>query len=291
VGFFRQLCKKLVDDHSPQLETNLARIDTLSWLDDDALTILDSLSEAEQAGAILLAMRCRIGSIEQSRILSHVLRHGAPLGRQAAARALLDQGTEDDVLVLIDDECPLVQAEAARRLRSFDVPHAVTMLIDLLDSPHAEVQAAAREALDDFSLTRYLKLIDSLDEEARRSTGELVMRIHPDAASQLKSELAVADRTRRLRALQAVGSLDLASSLATSLMALVRDDSPAIRLEAVKLLGYCAGTQVRTTLRELLSDANQAVRQAAEQALLDLAAADVGDSTVRMSTTTVEVSR
>jgi HEAT repeat protein len=274
VGFFRQLCKRLLDDHSPHLDANLARIDGLSWLQDEQLSLLDSLSDTEQPGVVALAVRTRIAAQDRIRILQRVLHQGWPSGRQAAARALLDARDEQASLLireLIADPCPPVQAEAARRLRSFDVPHCVTILIELLDSPHAEVQAAAREALDEFSLARYLKAIDTLSDEARRSGGELVKRVHPDVATDLAAELAIPERGRRLRALQAVAALELAPALVDSLCKLCTDESPAVRSEALRQLAQCDGPHARSALRELLADGNVGIQQEAERALQLLA--------------------
>src|SRR5206468_1373727 len=136
VGFFRQLCKKLGEDRSPHVEANVARIDALAWLDDEKLPILESLAEPEQPGAVLLAARARIPTGERLRVLEQILSQGSPLGRQAAAAAMFEEyGAQCDWLVLdlIDDPCPLVQAQAAKRLRTCDIPDAVSMLVRLLD--------------------------------------------------------------------------------------------------------------------------------------------------------------
>jgi HEAT repeat protein len=291
VGFFRQLCKKLVEDQSPHLETNLGRIDSLVWVEDDKLPLLDSLGEAEQPGVALLATRTRIQPAAKLLVLEHLLAHGRPLGRQAAARALLDiHGTQADWLVLdlIQNPCPLVQAEAIRRLRGCDVPDAVSMLIHLLDSPHDEVQAAAREALAEFKLPRFLQAFDGLSESSRYATGQLVKRVDANAVAELQVELAAPGRVRRLRALQVVGVLDLAPAVTKNLQELCNDEAPAVRLEAIRLLAQCEGIEVRRTLRQLLADASPAVQQAAELSLQESAARDPLASTVCFQRRTTE---
>jgi len=284
VGFFRQLCKKLGDDHSHHLENNLARLDWLDWLDDDPLSILTTLSEAEQPGAVLLAMRTKIPLSEKLRVFEDLLANGQPLGRQAAARALFDTyGKECDWLAqdLIEDPCPLVQAEAAKRLRECGVPDAEATLFHLLDSPHPEVQAAARQSLEEYSLARYLQLFESLNEQERVVTGRLVKRVNPDLAEELHQEMLIPVRTRRLRSLQVVAALDFAAEVTTGLCQLARDEHHAVRLEAARLLGRCDGTEARWTLRELLSDPMSAVRQMAEESLQAIAVRDPRSSTVR----------
>jgi len=283
VGFFRQLCRKIVEDHSPHLETNLARIDSLAWTNDPKLTLLDSLGEAEQPGAVLMVARTRIPPDEKLHVLEHLLAHGQPLGRQAAARAMFDAyGKKADwlVLSLITNTCPLVQAEAAQRVRLYDIPDGVSMLVDLLDSPHDEVQAAAREALSEFKLPRFLQSFDSLSESARYSTGNLVKRVDPNAVDELRAELAVPGRVRRLRALQVVGVLGFAPKLVSVLQELCNDEAPPVRLEAIRLLGKCDGPEVRRMLRQLLADQSPAIQQAAEQSLQESATRDPFASTV-----------
>jgi HEAT repeat protein len=270
VGFFRQLCKKLGEDHSPHVPGNLARIDQLDWLDDDALSILTTLSEAEQPGAVVLAVRTKISLSERLRILEQLLAEGRPLGRQAAARALFDTyGKECDWLVqdLIHDPCPLVQAEAARRLRECDVPDAVDILFGLLDSSSAEVRAAARHGLEDYTLKSYLQTIDSLSESERITIGALVKRVDPNLIDELLQEMVVPVRARRLRALQATAALEVAPLVATGLCELARDEYHGVRVEAARLLGECDGSEVRYTLRELQSDSLPAVQREAEQSL------------------------
>jgi hypothetical protein len=284
VGFFRQLCKKLSEDRSPHVESTLARIDAWDWLEDDELSILKTLSEAEQPGAVVLAMRAKIPLAERLRVLEQLLAEGQPLGRQAAARALFDTyGKECDWLVqdLIQDSCPLVQAEAVKRLRECDLPDALATLLELLDSPHQEVQTAARHSLEEYSLSRYLQTIDSVSELERVTSGMLVKRVNPDLQFELSQELAVPVCARRLKALQAVAALGMAPQVVTALCALARDEHHTIRLEATQLLGQCDSTEARYTLRQLLSDPLSAVQRAAELSLEAIAERDPQGSTLR----------
>jgi len=283
VGFFRQLCKKLVDDRSPRVDTNLARIDQLPWLDEEGLPLLESVSEAEQPGAALLVARAKIPEKDRRRVLRHLLKTGSPQGRQAAARLLIEiLGEEGDLLLLelIEDPCPLVQAEAARHLRARDIPDATTTLIEMLDSPHPEVQAAARESLEEYSFARFLTVYDSLSTEARRTTGSLVKRVNPNLVQELLAELMAVGRARRLRAMDIATLLKRVPDVVEGLIELSRDESHTVRLEAARRLGECTGTDARSTLRELLADPSSAVQQMAEQALQEMARREPLETTV-----------
>jgi HEAT repeat protein len=152
------------------------------------------------------------------------------------------------------------------------------------------VQDAARDALAEFKLSRYLQAFDGLSEHSRHATGQLVKRVDPNALTELQAELATPGRVRRLRALQVTGMLELAPSLAHVLQELCNDEAPAVRLEAIRLLGQCDGPEVRRTLRQLLSDSSPAVQHAAEQSLQESAARDPMASTVCYQRRPAEVS-
>jgi HEAT repeat protein len=271
--FFRLLCKKLSEDHSPPLVPNLGRIDSLGWLA-ESLSLLETLDDDEQVGAATLVWRGRIDNRQKRRILQHLLRTGQPRGRQAAARALLELlGPEGHSLTmsLLHDDCPLVQAEAVRHLRARDIPNAMSLLIGLLDSPHEEVRAAASGSLEEFTFARYLSAFDTLSPEARKSTGSIVKRANPNVAEELLNELLSSGRARRLRAMQIAEALDLVPEMEFGLIELCRDEDHVVRTEAARMLGLCWSQEARRTLRDLLSDPRQTVQFAAEQSLEDMA--------------------
>ena len=81
----------------------------------------------------------------------------------------------------LDDPYAEVQAHALVQLRHRGIPNAMPRLIEMVDSPHAVVRDAVRTQLDEFRLERYLAAFDTLDEGVRRSTGELILKIDPEA--------------------------------------------------------------------------------------------------------------
>ena len=58
----------------------------------------------------------------------------------------------------------------------------------------------------EFSIERFLAAYDMLDDEVRRTTGELVRKIDPEGSATLAEELKSPSRTRRLRALGAASA-------------------------------------------------------------------------------------
>ena len=71
------------------------------------------------------------------------------------------------------------------QLRDRGIPGAISQLIQLLDSRHEVVRQAAQSCLTEFNFSRYITVFDLMDDKIRRSTGLLVMRIDPQATSEL----------------------------------------------------------------------------------------------------------
>ena len=47
----------------------------------------------------------------------------------------------------------------------------------MIDSPHAEVREAVQESLQEFTFTRYLANFDLMDDQIRRNSGRLVLKV------------------------------------------------------------------------------------------------------------------
>ena len=95
-----------------------------------------------------------------------------------------------------------MQAAATRQLRDRRVAGAMGLLTKLVDSPHELVRDAARESLGEFSLENYLKQFDTLDDDSRRSKGELTAKVDKDFLSKLTEELESRSRRNRMRAIE-----------------------------------------------------------------------------------------
>jgi HEAT repeat protein len=171
----------------------------------------------------------------------------------------------------LDDVDPQVQVNILTQLRDRGIPSAMTRLLDLIDSPHAIVREAAQHCLAEFSFKRFVAAFDMLSPEVRRSTGALVRKVDGDANAQLKEELHANARTRRLRGLQMVGCMMVASEFEHELVELLSDEDHFIRLEVAQLLGECNSTASRQALRRALLDRNPSVKDAAERSLQQLA--------------------
>ena len=277
-GFVECLFQKIGGEPSSAVQANLKRLERFAWLEGD-LTLLDGLTEVEQHSAVRVIMACGMNRLEAFRLVEHVATAGKPIGRRAAAAALATFiGAEANLLVLrlLKDEDALVQATAARQLRHRGIPGALTMLIELVDSPHRQVRAAARESLTEFSFKRFLGAFDMLDDEVRRSTGMLVAKIDPETLPSVRAELESPSTRRRLRGLIVATAIGLARHVEPLALALLYDDDQGVRAEAARLLGECDSETALAALHAALEDSSLAVKEAAADSLQRIASRPAG---------------
>ncbi len=266
------LLRKIGTEPTAVIAHNLRRIEHIAWLQSEEI-ILQRLDEMGQRAAVALAVRSGVNRRAVFKMLEALLLRGKPAGRIAAAEALADfNGAEANTLAMraLLDDAPEVQARILPQLRQRGIPGAVGKLIELLDSPHAVVRAAARESLAEFSFKRFVAAYDMLDEEVRRSTGEMVAKVDPDCIPLLLDELRSPARSRRLRALSMAASMALAGRIEYELHERLLDEDHLVRAETARVLAKCDTPDTSDVLREALSDTSLTVREAAEASLKTL---------------------
>ncbi len=268
VGYF---LRKIGRQPTTALAQNLKRVISLPWASKPG-KVLDDLDDMCQHAAVRLAMLSSIPREQSFAIVNRVLRHGKVGGRRAAAEALDKfQGADANMLVLraLEDSDPEVLATLLPQLRRRGIPGALGRLVGMLDSQHAAVRKAVRKGLSEFSFQRYLRTFDTLDEEVRRSTGELVKKVDPNTVPQLRAEMALRVRSRRLRALAMVRVLELAPKLEGSILRLLADEDHMVRADAASTLAACRSDSSRDALWEALGDRSLIVQESARCALED----------------------
>jgi len=277
-GFVEHLLQKVGGETSHVVQSNLKRLEHFSWLEGD-LSFLDGLSDVAQHSAVRIIMVSGMNRIEAYRLIEHLATEGKLIGRRAAAAALATfTGAEANALTLrlLKDEDPLIQATAAKQLRHRGIPGALTILIDLVDSPHRLVRAAARESLAEFNFKRFLGAFDMLDDEVRCSTGRLVAKIDSETLPSLRAELESPSARRRVRGLIVAGAIGMAPRVEKLALALLYDDDHIVRAEAARLLGECDTDTASAALRSALEDSSIAVQEAAADSLQRIAARPEG---------------
>lgn len=268
-AFLHGLLKKIGFQPSEAACHNLRKVESVGWVSDEP-HVLDKMDEAEQHAAIQLLMATRVNRLRVFSVVRYLLLHGNPGGRRAAAESLSSfKGAESNELVLkaLDDPDPRVQAYALAQLRQRGMRGALTRLIGMIDSPHEVVRTAARRSLVEFQFKRYLAAFNMLGEEVRQSTGLLVKKVDPQTLPLLVEELSSPSRTRRLRALAIVFTIDMAERLEERIFELLQDEDHFVRAAAAQALSRCDTLSARTALRSALEDRSVAVQDAAAHSL------------------------
>ncbi|OHB80774.1 MAG: hypothetical protein A2V98_04530 [Planctomycetes bacterium RBG_16_64_12] len=271
--FVRYFLRKIGNEPSAAVKQNLRRIESVAWLA-DGTEILDQLDGAAQHAAVRLVMASNIPRDDAFCLVRHLLLHGKPMGRRAAAEALSQfHGSESNDLALqaLDDEDPQVQANALVQLRGRGIPGVLPRLVEKIDSPHAVVRNAARTSLDEFSFQRFLAAFDMLDDEVRVSTGTLVKKVDLKTIPLLKAEMESRVRTRRLRALAIARTIGAVEPLEATILGLLRDEDHMVRAEAAKALGRAESPGSWEALEKALHDRSATVQEAARESMAERA--------------------
>ncbi len=278
--FLDCLMKKIGFEPSSSARKNLKRVKSIRWVREN-IDVLDSLDDAGQHSAVQMVMASGMNRLEVYPMISYLTEYGKPGGRRAASAALAEfKGAEANDLVLrrLDDSDPKVQANLLVQLRERSIPGAFSKLLEMAESRHEIVRSAVRSCLDEFSFKRYLAAFDMLDDEVRKSTGQLVRRIDPTACRSLAQEMQEPARGKRLRALAVASALKVVDQLEAYIIELLADEDHMVRTEAARTLAACNTPQSRLALREAMSDSSVTVRETAQLSLRQLAAVLSGAS-------------
>lgn len=267
--FVRHFLRKIGRTPSATVRQNLKRIRSVSWIR-DGLELLDKLDDLEQHGAVELVMTSGMPRREAFAAIEHLLAHGKPEGRRAAAEALAHfQGADANRLALaaLEDSDPQVQSNAIRQLRQRGIPGVLPRLVEMVDSPHSAVRTAVRETLAEFSFPRFLAAFDMLEDEVRKSTGSLVKKLDPQTIPRLKDEMESQARTRRLRAVAMARAIDAVDELEGPIARLLEDEDYLVRVEAALALGDCDTLGSLYALQDAEEDQSASVREAVRTSL------------------------
>lgn len=273
VPFVRRLLKSFDEHPTESINRNVARVKTLAWLDPQR-SVLAALNDEEQAIAVDFVCKSGVDEERTMQYLREVMENGKVGGRAAVAKAVRDvNGFEGNTLLLkaIDDESPIVQKTVLPIFRERSIPGAVTRLGKLIDSPDRELREEVRLCLAEFTFQRFLDTFDSLDEETRWRTGELVVKIDDTVHERLVEELDSTSRMRRVKALQIAPMVGLVDAVVNQVFELMHADDDFTRAEAATALGFASAPSAQATLQAAANDSNSLVSQAARDALARLA--------------------
>lgn len=267
--FLRHFLRRLARSTSSHVAQNLKRIESITWFRGD-LKVLEQLEDAAQPGVVRLAVQSAISRPSALAVVRHVLLRGKPAGRRAAAAALTEfTGAEANSLALaaLDDPDPQVQAIAVRQLRARGIPGALTRVVEMVDSPYAVVRRAAFDSLSEFTFARYLGAFDMLEDDVRRSTGEMVRKLDPQATELLRHELESPARNRRLRGVAMARAMSLVEPYREIILRMLDDEDFLLRAEAASAAGLLSCEASLLALKNALNDHSPSVQEAARESL------------------------
>jgi HEAT repeat protein len=258
-----------LDGHNPALLKNLDRIRSYACLAMPESACRRLSPEAQSAAMRLMALS-GVGDEVKLDFAAALLARGATPARVAACEALeqiAGQRSNELVLAALADSEAAVQAAATRQLRDRHIPGTMAKLIELVSSPHPEVQEAARHSLAEFSFANYMARYETLDDQTRRSTGALVALIDADCLTQLEQEMSSLVRRHRLRAIEAAEIMGVLPKVSHALVERLDDEDHMVRAAAASALAECTSMDVRDALLGALGDRSHAVQTAARESL------------------------
>lgn len=249
---------------------SLTTFKTFAWAKPDE-PVFDQLDDACQESLVTILVHSGVKRSEVLETLGHLLLHGKPGGRRAAAKAIepfrQPEATEL-VRAALNDEDPEVLAALLPQLRPRKVPDALSLMIRMVDCPHQEVRASLGKAMPEFTFRQFMANFDSMPEALLPTTGHLVQKIDLKAKAELLAELDGLSPVRRRRAVQAAGAMGMVRIVEKAVIARLSDDDHMVRIAAAKALAECDTMPSWEALRDAMLDKSVIVQEAAEASLM-----------------------
>ena len=267
--FIIHLLRWLPTRLSATQQKNFRQLEQIAWLTPyrDELAMIPP---ALQPNLVRLLAASGLKSDTKREIQEWLLRNGSPEGRDVACESL-GLLNSDSVRSIVSEELnstlPQDQAWALRRVRDVDLPDALAVLVEQLDSPHEVVQEAARSQLQGFNVERLLDLLDQMDPQAALRAGILLRKTDPAFAMKLSRELASPVHRRRIRASYGASCCGLQQDVVRGLMALLEDPDPIVRRVGVETLASVNTPVVRRAIGALADDSSPRVREVVAKVL------------------------
>ena len=255
-------------------QENLRQIQTLDWLNAPEET-LPTIPPQLQPALLRLLNATRAPQAVKATVEEWMLRLGTPDARKEVAATGLTVNEEMVTQVVqesLNDADAQIQAWAVSQLRKHAVPETFEILLNRLESTHAEVREAARAELASFNVDRVLPLCASLDLETGTRVGQLLLKVDSTAVRRLQADLAHPVRQRKLGAIRALRTLDLVDLAIPGLQKVAEDPDYLVRHAVADCLSRSSSEEGWMLLATLTTDSHNRVREAAIQGLLQAAA-------------------
>jgi HEAT repeat protein len=249
-------------------QKNFRDIRTLGWMVQRPFD-LEVIPPSLHDRLVGFVMATGIPLDDKLEVLEWLVRNGSADGRQVATEILAD--VPDDrihevVIEGLESEAEDIQAWATTQLRTREIPGAIEMLLERIDSPLADVREAARKELGDFNIGRVLEMFDSLDDVRAHAVGRVVKKIDPETIDKLKCELLHPIHRRRARAIRCAERVGWLGEVLAQVVLRLDDEDPMVRRTAVECLSAFPATAEKE-LPRLMQDSSARVRESAIEVL------------------------
>ena len=247
---------------------NLSTIDYVPWLigtPDETAGRLEAIPRTLLPAVVDLIELLGLPERNQKSLLRWLLENGDGPTRERASTLFGLLTREESHSIIqdgLEDEDVDVQTWATGQLRPQDVPNAILLLIQRLDSDCEQIREKARDELSDFDFHRMLRTLATDPEKVTPAMGRLIQKIHPETLDVARAELAHAIRGRRLAAVGCVVQLGLAETLLPALSALLEDSDMLVRRTAADALAAVPTRQAIVALEKCRHDESTRVRSA-----------------------------
>ncbi len=156
-----------------------------------------------------------------------------------------------------DQELAAIAVREMTRRCPDDLP---TVLAEQVASDSPASRELAGEQVTGYGFDQYWQSFDALDEDERQRLGEVLLSTEDDLLPELRSKLAGSKSTDRLRAVQIIGSLDLAGQLKEDIHRVAYDADAYVRSAVMMLLAQLPGPTSERILLNGLNDPDDRVQ-------------------------------
>ncbi len=249
---------------------SLATFKNISWAQ-PGHPVFEQLDDTGQENLITVLAHSAVKRADLLDTLGYLLLHGKPGGRRAAARAFEsfhDPKAVQFIREALGDKDPEVLAALVPQLRPRKVPGAMSMMMQMVDTPHIGLRSALGKAMPEFTFRQFINNFDAMPEELLPTTGHLVRKIDLRAKKELIAELEGLSPVRRRKAVQAAAAMGMVRTVEQQIIARLSDDDHMVRIAAAKVLAGCDTMPSWEALRDALLDKSVIVQEAAEASLM-----------------------
>jgi len=160
---------------------------------------------------------------------------------------------------LTDSDERLVRM-AAREIIRRRPPEFENILLQLMTNAPESVRRVISRTIGQQGFEQFWNRFDQLDKPTRKQAGKAMLKLLPDAISQLKRRLTAGAPEQKIKAMQIAQELEIAENLREQLVALCSDGNPRIRSKAVALAGEISAVPAETIVERIVSDPDARVR-------------------------------